>query len=325
MKRMLKTTLAAAATVLASTAFADFAPTRPVTITVGFAPGGGTDTAARIIGKKLQDNLGISVVVENRAGAGGNIAAQHIANAQPDGYTIHLTSIGPMTVAPHLMKDLPYDPKKDIAPITMAVIFANVFVVNPDVSARNLTDFVALAKQRAAQGKPLTIASPGIGSAGHLSGELFKQRAGVEMTHVPYKGGGPVMTDLLGGRIDMYPAVPSTALQHIKAGKIHAIATTGLKRAAIMPDVPTVAEQGYPGFEAVNWYAFVAPAKTPKDIIEFWNRELVKALKDPAVKTELDKHGLEPAPSTPEELAKYMDAEYQKWGKVVHDAHITAE
>jgi tripartite-type tricarboxylate transporter receptor subunit TctC len=325
MKRMFKTLLAAAAAVIAATASAQFTPTRPVTITVGFAPGGGTDTAARIVAKKLQDDLGVSVVVENRAGAGGNIAAQHIASAPPDGYTIHLTSVGPMTVSPHLMKDLPYDPKKDVAPITMAVIFANVFVVNPGVPAKNLAEFVALAKQRKAQGNPVTFGSSGIGGAGHLSGELFKQAAGIDMTHVPYKGGGPAMTDLLGGRIDMYPAVPSTALQQIKAGKIHAIATTGLKRAAIMPDVPTVAEQGYPGFEAVNWYAFVAPAKTPKDVIDFWNRELVKALKDPWVKGELDKNGLEPAPSTPDELARYMDAEYQKWGKLVHDAHITAE
>jgi len=321
----MKTILAALLAFAATAALADFTPTRPVTITVGFAPGGGTDTAARVIAKKLQDNLGISVVVENRAGAGGNIAAQHIANAPPDGYTIHLTSVGPMTVAPHMVKNLPYDPKKDIAPITMGVIFANVFVLNPTVPAKTLKDFVALAKQRAAQGNPLTYGSSGIGGAGHLSGELFKQAAGIEMTHVPYKGGGPAMTDLLGGRIDLYPAVPSTALPHMSAGKIHAIATTGLKRAAIMPDVPTVAEQGYAGFEAVNWYAFVAPAKTPKDIIDFWNRELVKALKDPTVKTELDKHGLEPAPSTPDELAKYMDAQSQKWGKVVREAKITAD
>ena len=321
----MKTILTVLVALAASSAFGDFTPTRPVTITVGFAPGGGTDTAARVVAKKVQDDLGISVVVENRAGAGGNIAAQHIASAPPDGYTIHLTSVGPMTVSPHLMKDLPYDPKKDIAPITMAVIFANVFVVNPNVPAKNLAEFVALARQRKAQGNPITFASSGIGGAGHLSGELFKQAAGIEMTHVPYKGGGPAMVDLIGGRIDMYPAVPSTALPHMKAGKIHAIATTGLKRAAIMPDVPTVAEQGYPGFEAVNWYAFVAPAKTPKDIIDFWNRELVKALRDPWVKGELDKQGLEPAPSTPEELAKYMDSEYQKWGKLVHDAHITAE
>jgi tripartite-type tricarboxylate transporter receptor subunit TctC len=297
-------------------------PTHPVTLTVGFAPGGGTDTAARIVAKKLTENIGQSVIVENRAGAGGNIAAQQIATAPPDGYTIHLTSVGPMTVAPAMVKNLPYDPKKDIAPITMGMVFPNVFVVHPGVPAKTLPEFVALAKAKPGQ---LNYGSSGIGGAGHLSGELFKQRAGIEMTHVPYKGGGPAMTDLLGGRIAMYPSVPSTAQPHIDAGKLIAIATTGAKRTSLMPNVPTVAEQGYPGFEAVNWYAFVAPGKTPKEIIDYWNRELVKALNDPSVKSELAKHGLEPQPGTPQELARYIDTETEKWGKVVRAADIKPE
>jgi tripartite-type tricarboxylate transporter receptor subunit TctC len=296
-------------------------PTRPVTLTVGFAPGGGTDTAARIVAKKLSETIGQPVVVENRAGAGGNIAAQQIATAAPDGYTIHLTSVGPMTVAPHMTKNLPYDPKRDIAPITMGVIFPNVFVVNPGVPANNLAEFVKLAKS----GRQITYASPGIGTAAHLSGELFKQRAGIDMVHVPYKGGGPAMTDLLGARVTMYPAVPSTALPYVEAGKLRALAVTGLKRLPAMPDVPTVAESGYPGFEAVNWYCFVAPGKTPKEIIDFWNRAILKALNDPQVKAELAKHGLDPAPGTPEELARYIDSETEKWGKVVRDAHISAD
>ena len=297
-------------------------PSRPVTLTVGFAPGGGTDTAARIIAKKLSENIGQSVVVENRAGAGGNIAAQHIAQVAPDGYTIHLTSVGPMTVAPAMTKDLPYDPKRDIAPLTMGVVFPNVMVVHPGVPAKTLAEFVALAKSKPGQ---VNYASSGIGGAGHLSGELFKQAARIDLIHVPYKGGGPAMTDLLGGRIDMYIAVPSTAQPHIEAGKIRALATTGARRTAAMPNVPTVAELGYRNFEAVNWYAFVAPGKTPRDILDYWNRELVKALKDPAVSTELAKHGLEPQPGTREELAKYIDAETEKWGKVVREAKITAE
>jgi tripartite-type tricarboxylate transporter receptor subunit TctC len=296
-------------------------PSRPVTLTVGFAPGGGTDLAARLVAKKLSENIGQAVVVENRAGAGGNIAAQHIASAPPDGYTIHLTSIGPMTVAPHLVSNLPYDPKKDIAPISMGVIFPNVFVINPGVPATNLAEFVKLAKS----GRQITYASPGIGTAAHLSGELFKQRAGIDMTHVPYKGGGPAMTDVLGGRVDMWPAVPSTAEQNVKAGKLRAIAVTGPKRLATMPDVPTVAESGYPDFEATNWYAFVAPAKTPREILDFWNREIVKALNDPSVHAELTKNGLEPAPTTREELARYMERESEKWGKVVREAKITGE
>ena len=297
-------------------------PNRPVTLTVGFAPGGGTDTAARIIAQKLGENIGQSVVVENKAGAGGNIAAQHIANAPPDGYTIHLTSVGPMTVAPHMVKTLGYDPQRDVAPITMGVIFPNVFVVNAESPAKTLAEFVALAKQKPGQ---LSYGSSGIGGAGHLAGELFKERAGINLVHVPYKGGGPALTDLLAGRIDMYPSVPSTAAPHVESGKLRALATTGARRMATMPNVPTVAESGYPGFEATNWYAFVAPGKTPEDILAFWNRELVKVLNDPQMKSELAKHGLDPAPGTREELAREIASESSKWGKVVRDAKITAE
>jgi tripartite-type tricarboxylate transporter receptor subunit TctC len=308
----------AATGVLAQPSF----PSRAVTITVGFAPGGGTDTAARIVAQKLSQNIGQSVVVENRAGAGGNIAAQHIANATPDGYTISLSSVGPLSVSPSLYKNLPYDPKRDIAPITMGVVFPNVFVVHPRVPAKTLKEFVALAKAKPGE---LNYASSGVGGAGHLAGELFKQAAGIDMVHVPYKGGGPAMTDLLGGRVTMYPAVPSTALPHIQAGKVRALAVTGPSRVPTLPDVPTVAESGYPGFEAMNWYAFVAPAKTPPEILDYWNRELVKVLKDPAVHAALMRDGLEPMPGTREELARYIDRETGKWGKVVRDAKIQAE
>jgi tripartite-type tricarboxylate transporter receptor subunit TctC len=297
-------------------------PSRTVTLTVGFAPGGGTDTAARIVARKLTENIGQAVVVENRAGAGGNIAAQQIANAAPDGYTISLSSVGPLSVSPSLYKELAYDPKRDIAPITMGMVFPNVFVVNVSVPAKTLAEFVALAKSKPGE---LTYASSGVGGAGHLAGELFKQAAGIDMIHVPYKGGGPAMTDLLGGRVTMYPAVPSTALPHIQAGKLRALAVTGPARLATMPDVPTVAESGYPGFEAMNWYCFVAPGKTPKEILDYWNRELTKVLKDPAVKAELAKHDLEPQPSTREELARYIDRETEKWGQVVRRANIKPE
>jgi tripartite-type tricarboxylate transporter receptor subunit TctC len=322
MTSTMRMVLAAAALAVAGAAGGQTFPSRPVTLTVGFAPGGGTDTAARIIAQKLSENLGQSVVVENKAGAGGNIAAQHIVAAPPDGYTIHLTSVGPMAVAPHLVKDLPYDPKRDIAPITMGVVFPNVIIVNSGVPAKTLGEFVALAKAKPGQ---LTYASSGVGGAGHLAGELFKERAAINVLHVPYKGGGPAMTDLLGGRIDMYVGVPSTVAPHVDAGKARALATTGDKRTSMMPGVPTVAESGYPGFEATNWYAFVAPGKTPKDLVDFWNRELTKVLNDPAVNAELAKHGLHPAPGTRDELAQYMERESQKWGKVVREAKITAE
>jgi tripartite-type tricarboxylate transporter receptor subunit TctC len=297
-------------------------PSRPITLTVGFAPGGGTDTAARIVARKLTENIGQTVVVENRAGAGGNIAAQHIATAAPDGYTISLSSVGPLSVAPAMVRNLNYDPKRDIAPITMGVVFPNVFVVHPGVSAKTLADFVALAKARPGE---LNYASTGPGGAAHLSGELFKQRAGIDMVHVPYKGGAPALTDRLGGRVAMYPAVPSTAQPHIEAGTLRALAVTGPTRIAALPDVPTVAESGYPGFEAMNWYAFVAPGKTPNEILDYWNHELVKVLTDPAIRAELAKHWLEPMPGTREELARTIDRETEKWGKVVRDAKITPE
>ena len=322
MKSAVRMILATVAMIVAGVVSGQNFPNRPVTLTVGFAPGGGADTAARLIAQKLGENVGVPVVVENKAGAGGNIAAQHIATAPPDGYTIHLTSVGPMAVAPHLVKNLPYDPKRDIAPITMGVVFPNVFVVPSGVPAKTLAEFVAMAKQR--PGK-LTYGSSGVGGAGHLAGELFKERAGIDVLHVPYQGGGPAMTDLLGGRLDMYVGVPSTVAPHVNAGKLRALATTGAKRTSMMPNVPTVAESGYPGFEAINWYAFVAPARTPKDLLDFWNRELTKALNDPKIVAELAKDGLDPAPGTRDELAQYIERESLKWGKIVREANITAE
>ncbi|HYC35501.1 MAG TPA: tripartite tricarboxylate transporter substrate binding protein [Usitatibacter sp.] len=321
MNRIARACLAAALSA-AGIACAQNFPTRPVTLTVGFAPGGGTDTAARIVAKKLAENIGQSVVVENKAGAGGNIAAQHVANASPDGYTIHLSSVGPLTVAPHMSKSLPYDVKRDLAPLTMGMVFPNVFVVHAAVPAKTLKEFVELAKQKKGE---ITYASSGIGGAAHLSGELFKQAAGIDMVHVPYKGGGPAMADLLGARVHMYPAVPSTSKPHIDTGKIVPLATTGSRRTAIMPNVPTVAEQGYPGFEATNWYAFVTSSKVPREIQEYWSRELVKALKDPEVVAALNKHGLEPQPGSAEELSRYIESESAKWGRVVREANITVQ
>jgi len=322
MKSAIRMILATAVVILAGVVSGQNFPNRPVTLTVGFAPGGGADTAARLIAQKLGENIGVPVVVENKAGAGGNIAAQHIATAQPDGYTIHLTSVGPMSVAPHVVKNLPYDPKRDVAPITMGVVFPNVLVVYTGVPAKTLAEFVTLAKQK--PGK-LTYGSSGVGGAGHLAGELFKERAGIDVLHVPYKGGGPAMTDLLGGRLDMYVGVPSTVAPHVDSGKVRALATTGAKRTSTMPDVPTVAESGYPDFEATNWYAFVAPGRTPSELLDFWNRELRKVLTDPQVAAELAKLGLDPAPGTRDELAQYIERESVKWGKIVREAKITAE
>jgi tripartite-type tricarboxylate transporter receptor subunit TctC len=227
--------------------------------------------------------------------------------------------VGSLAVSPHMVAKIGYDPLRDLAPITMAVVFSNVIVVHPSFPAKTLAEFVQLAK--ASPGK-ITYGSSGIGGTGHLAGELFAQTAGIEITHVAYKGGAPAMQDLLGGQIPVIFGTPVSTLPHIKAGKIRAIATTGLTRAAILPDVPTVAESGYPGFEAINWYAFVAPARTPKDVIARLNRELNAALASPEVREQLDAQGVEARPGTPEELAKFMESELATWGKVVKAAKI---
>jgi len=297
-------------------------PARPITSVVGFAPGGGTDTVSRIIGKTLGEQLGQQVLTENRAGAGGNIATDHVAKAAPDGYTILLGNVGSLTVAPHLQSSLPYDPLRDLAPITMAVVFPNLIVIHPRVQASTLQEFIQLAKDKPGT---ITYGSSGIGGAGHLAGELLKMMAKIDLVHVPFKGGGPAMQAMLGGQIDSYFATPVAAGVHVKAGKAKALATTGPKRDPFMPDVPTVAEVGYPGYQATNWYAYVAPAKTPKDIIARLNREIVKALNAPEVKALLNKQGLEPAPGTPEELARFMKSEYDTWGRVVKEAKIKVE
>jgi tripartite-type tricarboxylate transporter receptor subunit TctC len=307
---------------LAGSAFAqDFPPKKTVTLVVGFAPGGAADAAARLIAKKLGDNIGQTVVVDNKAGAGGNIAHQLVANGPADGSMLLLGSIGPLTIAPHMMK-VGYDPFKDLAPLSGGVNFPNVLVVNANSGIKTLADFVALARK---QPGSVTFASTGPGSASHLTGELFAKQAKVEMTHVPYKGGSAAMPDLLAGRFTAYFAAPPTALPQIEAGKLTPLATTGLTRPAYMPNVPTVAESGYPGFEALNWYAFVASAKTPAPILDRWNQEIVKVLNDREVREQLAKHGLTPHPTTRAELTDFMQKESVKWGAIVRERKITSE
>jgi tripartite-type tricarboxylate transporter receptor subunit TctC len=314
---------AAAALALAGGAFAQATyPSRPVSMVVGFAPGGGTDTVARILAKTVGDALGQQVVVENKAGAGGNIATDYVAHAAPDGHTLLLGNVGSLTVAPHIVANLPYDPLKDFAPITMAVVFANVVVVQASLPAQTLAEFVKLARDKPGT---ITYGSSGIGGAGHLAGELLKDAAKIDIVHVPYKGGGPAMQGMLGGQIHAYFAAPASVVGHIKSGRARALATTGPKRAQLLPDVPTIAESGYPGYEAMNWYAYVAPAKTPKGIINRLNREIVKALAAPDVIALLEKQGMEPSSSSPEELARYIAREYETWGRVVKQADIKAQ
>jgi tripartite-type tricarboxylate transporter receptor subunit TctC len=297
-------------------------PNRAITVIVGFAPGGGTDTVARAMQKAMSDRLGQQVVVDNKPGAGGNIATDMVAKAAPDGHTIMLANVGSLSVAPHLVTNLPYDPMKDLAPVSMAVIFPNLVVLHPSVPAKTLGEFIKLAKE--SPGK-YTYGSSGIGGAGHLAGELLKMMAKIDLVHVPFKGGGPAMQAMLGGQIHSYFATPVAAGPHVKAGKAIALATTGAQRDPLMPEVPTVAESGYAGYEATNWYAFVVPVKTPKEIVTRLNRDIVACLKDPVVIDLLRKQGVEPSPSTPDELAKFMKKELDVWGKVVKEAKIEVQ
>ena len=294
---------------------ADFPSKKTITIVVGFVPGGAADMSARLLAAKLAENLGEKVVVENKAGAGGNIAHKLVADSPADGSVLLLGSIGPLTISPHLMK-LPYDPFKDLAPISGGVYFPSILVVNKGLGITSLAQFIELARSKPGE---VTFASTGAGSASHLTGELFASRANVQMTHVPYKGGSQIMIDLIGERVTGYFAAPPTALPQIEAGKIVPLATTGPTRPDYMKQVPTVAEAGFAGFEALNWYGFVAPGGTPAPILDRWNEEIVKALRDPAVVKTLGEHGVTTRPTSRAEFATFMKREYDQWGKLVRD------
>ena len=306
---------------VAGSAFAQY-PNRAVTIVVGFAPGGGTDTVARLLQGKLGEALGQPVVVDNKTGAGGNIAVDFVAKAAPDGYTIVLANVGALTVAPHTVANLPYDPMKDLAPITMAVIFSNVICVHSSVPVKNLAELVTMARDKPGT---VTYGTSGINGAAHLAGELLKMMSKADFVHVPFKGGAPALQGLLGNQTPMAILTPVSALPHAKAGTLRAIATTGSKRDPLMPELPTVAEQGYAGYEAVNWYAFLAPAKTPREVLQRLHRDLVRALANAEIREAFHRQGLEPAPGTPEALAAYMKREYDVWGRVVKEAGIKAQ
>lgn len=299
----------------------EFPPKKTISMVVGFAAGGAADTAARIIAKKLSENIGANVVVDNKGGAGGNIAHQFAANGPTDGSTILFGSVGPLTIAPHMMK-LPYDPFKDLAPITMGVNFPNVLVVNSGTGIKTFAEYIAYAKKNP---QKLEYASTGPGSASHLAGELLDEMAGIDTVHVPYKGGAPALQDLLGGRVAAYFSTYSTAQAYIANGQLIPLAVTGPNRLKQLPKVPTIAESGFPGFNATNWYAFVASSKVPTPILDRWNVEIVKVLKSPDVVQQLNEHGLTPMPTSREELAKYMAKESATWAKIIRERKITGE
>ncbi|MFM8547128.1 MAG: Bug family tripartite tricarboxylate transporter substrate binding protein [Betaproteobacteria bacterium] len=296
---------------------ADF-PSRPVRILVGFAPGGGTDITARIIAKRLAELIRQQVVVENRPGGGGVVAMELLANSAPDGHTILLGAVGPFAVTPHMQK-VNYDVERDFAPLTMGVSFPNVRVVPATLPVSNLADYLRLARDPAAR---ISYGSSGIGGAGHLAGELLNAMARTEIPHVAYKGGGPAMADLLGGQVPSVMASLPSALPHIRSGRIRALATTGAARARDLPDTPTVAESGFPTYDAVNWYAFVAPARTPPQWLGRLHTELVGALYSKEVVDQLHGHGMEPHPGSPMELAATIRREFAVWAQVVRSAGL---
>jgi tripartite-type tricarboxylate transporter receptor subunit TctC len=295
-------------------------PDRPIRMLVGFAPGGGTDATARAIAPKLSELLGQQVIVDNRPGATGNIATDIVSKSNPDGYTILMGTIAALAINPSLYEKLPFDPIKDLAPVTRAVDSTNVLVLHPSVPAKSVKELIALAKS-----KSLNCGSSGVGGAGHLALELFNLQTGTKIVHVPYKGGGPAMIDLLGGNIQLIFATAASAVGHIKSGKIRALAVTTLKRSPLVPDLPTVAETGLKGFEANNWYGVLVPAKTSRAIVMRLNKDVSTALLTPDVKELLFKQGLDVAPETPEAFGAYIKSEIAKWAKVIKAAGLKAE
>ncbi len=308
----------AAAPVLAQAAY----PNRPVKLIVPFPPGGGNDVIGRVIAQKLTDRWGQNVVVENRAGANGIVGLQALMQTPADGYTLAVGAAGPLAVNPSLYARLPYDPLKDFTPITNLVNFPLLLVTHPAVAARNTRELVALAKSRPGQ---LSYASPGSGNSGHLAGELFNTMAGVQTVHIPYKGQGPALTDLLAGQVQMlYSSIPSV-IQQVRNGQLRAIAVGSATRLPSLPDIPTIAESGVPGYEAYSWVGLIAPANTPADIVRKIHRDVSEILKDKEVADKLNQQGALPVGDTPEEFSLYIRNEIAKWGKVVRDANIKAD
>jgi len=295
-------------------------PKKPVRLIVGFAPGGGADSAARLIAPKLAEKLGQAVVIDNRPGAGGNLASELLTKTDPDGYTIMLTTVGSLAINPHMPGGTSFNPLADFSMVSQGVTFSNILVVKADSKINNLQDYVALGKNKNVF---VSFGSSGNGSTGHLAGELLKARSGMSAEHINYKGGGPAMTDLLGGNITAIFASTPTAVPLLNAGKIKAIAITSPKRLPALANVPTVAEQGYPGYQALNWYAFIAPPKVPPEIIQKLNQAVVATLKDPETVAKLRNVDLEPAPSTPQELYAFAKSENEMWGKIIKSINLS--
>ena len=311
----------AAALALSLAAGAQSFPTKPLRLVVTYPPGGGADLMARLIAPKMAETLGQPVVVENKPGASGQIGAGEVARAAPDGYTL-LLDASSYSVNPSLYAKLPYDPAKAFAPIALIAMFPNVLVVTPDFAARDVKELVALAKA-----KPGTIAfaSSGNGSAQHLSGELFKQKAGVDMTHVPYKGGSPAMNDVMGGQVPVFFANMASSLAHVKGGKLRALAITGAKRSPALPNVPTIAEAGVPGYEVYEWNAIFVPAGTPAPVVAKIAESIAKALQNAELRERITSLGGEIAAYGPADTERFVREQTELWGRVVRAGNVKVE
>ena len=308
---------AALALLSAGAAAADF-PAKPVRLILGFPPGGATDLVARAMQPRMSAGLGQQLVIDNRPGANGIISCELTARADPDGHTLLFGHIGSLVISPVIQK-VPYDPVKDFAPVGQVVQLQNILITHPTLAARSMKEFIALAKTKPGQ---INYASSGIGSPGHLAAVLLESMAKIQITHVPYKGGGPAITDLLAGHVPAFFAVISTGVPHVQAGKIRGIAVTGNRRAEAVPDVPTIAESGVTGYAATNWYGLLAPAKTPPAVIDRINREMTAALKAPEVVEGLRSRGIDSAPNSPAEFSAFIRAEAVKWRPVVMQSGI---
>jgi tripartite-type tricarboxylate transporter receptor subunit TctC len=310
-----------AAPALSRTTFAADWPVKPVRVVVPFTPGGSTDITARLIGNRLQEVWGQSVVVENKPGAGGNIAAEMAAHSDPDGYTIFISGPG-MATNRFLYPSLSYDSVTDFAPVTMLITQPNLMCVPNSSPAKSVKEFIAYCNDN--RGK-VTYASSGNGTTLHLSGELFKRLANVEMTHIPYRGGAPAINDLIPGRVDViFDNMPSI-LSHVKAGTLRGLAVTTKQRVAATPEIPTIAESGVPGFDVFSWFGFFVPIKTPPDIVAKINADTNAALAHAPVKSRFEELGANPKGSTPAELAAFLQSEIDKWGPVIRDAKIRVD
>ena len=296
-------------------------PVKPIRLIVGFAAGGSTDVTARIIAQALSERLGQPVVVENRGGAGGNIGADAVAKADPDGYTLLMATSSTFAANPNLYKTLPFDVQKDFAPIAVTAFIPNLLVVNPSVPANNVADFIAYLK---ANPEKLNFASAGNGTSQHLSGELFNSLAGVRMTHIAYRGGAPAVSDLLGGQVQVIFAPLVEVIQQVRAEKLKALGITTAKRSPLLPEVPTILES-LPGYEVALWNGLLAPAKTPPEIIDRINRATIEALRSPEVRAKLAEQGSEPVGNTPAEFKAFIDSELVKWRRLVEISGATVQ